>query len=96
MDGEILVRKWTIGAKRKLAKEHLKKQASKMLRLSNSKFAPASVGDNVKVPVPEVDRSKCSKINIIGIIMEVDSEKSTVQNWYHRRSVTRFVLPRSV
>ena len=47
-----------------------------MLRLSNIKFAPASVGDSVKVPVPEVDRSKCAPRSVIGVVMEVDTEKS--------------------
>ena len=73
---DLLVRKWTIGVKRKLAKENLRKQATKMLRLSNNQFGAASVGDSVRVPVPEVDRPKCASRNIIGVIMEVNHEKS--------------------
>ena len=47
-----------------------------MLRLSNNKFAPASAGDSVKVPVPEVYRSKCAPRSVIGVVMDVDKEKS--------------------
>ena len=74
---DLLVRKWTIQAKRKLAKENLQKQATKMLRLSNNKFVAATVGNNnVRVPVPEFDRGKCAPRNIIGVVMEADEEKS--------------------
>ena len=48
-----------------------------MLRLSNKQFEPAAIGDNVRVQVPEVDRSKCSSRNIIGVVMEIDEEKSS-------------------
>ena len=47
-----------------------------MLRLSNGKFAPAVLGDSVRIPVPDVDRSKCAARNVIGVVMEVDEEKS--------------------
>ena len=47
-----------------------------MLRLSNSKLPPALEGDNVRMPVPEVDWSKCAARNVIGVVMEVDEEKS--------------------
>ena len=47
-----------------------------MLKHSDSKFPRAVVGDNVRVPVPEVDRSKCAARNVIGVVMEVDEEKA--------------------
>ena len=76
LEADILHRKWSIKAKRKIANENLKKQASKMLRLSNQKFIPATIGDNVRIQVSEVDRSKCSSRNIIGVVLEIDEEKS--------------------
>ena len=72
---EAQLRKWTIISKRKLAKENLQQQASKMLRLSNSKFTPASIGDSVRIPVPEVDRSKCAARNVIGVVMDINDDK---------------------
>ena len=76
LPAELLVRKWSIRAKRRIKEENLHKQAGKMLRLSNKQFEPAAIGDNVRVQVPEVDRSKCSSRNIIGVVMEIDEEKS--------------------
>lgn len=73
---EAQMRKGKIIAKRKFAKKNLQKQASKMLRLTNNKFTPASVGDSVRVPIPEVDRSKCASRNVIGVVMDIDKEKS--------------------
>ena len=38
-------------------------------------FAPASVGDGVRVPVAD-DRSKCAPRNVLGVVMNVDTEIS--------------------
>ena len=72
---EAQLRKWTIISKRKLAMENLQQEASKFLRLSNRKFTPASIGDIVRVPVPEVDRSKCAARNVIGVVMDINDNK---------------------
>ena len=71
---EAQLRKWQINAKRKIAKKNQTKKATKMLKLSNNKFSPASVGDTVRFLVP-VDRSKCAPRNVLGVVMNVDAEK---------------------
>ena len=50
------------------------KKATKMLKLSNNKFSPASVGDTVRFLVL-VNRSKCAPRNVLGVVMNVDAEK---------------------
>ena len=71
---EAQLQKWQINAKRKIAKKNQTKKATKMLKLSNNKFSPASVGDTVRFLVP-VDRSKCAPRNVLGVVMNVDAEK---------------------
>jgi hypothetical protein len=53
------------------ARNAAKKQADKMLEASNKRFAVLKVGDNVRVPLPDVDRGKTDHRNIMGVIVEV-------------------------
>ena len=46
-----------------------------MLKISNNKFPLGSVGDNVKIHVPDVDCGKCAPRNIIGVITEFDNQR---------------------
>ena len=55
--------------KREQCKENLTQQAKKMIDETVKKFKPAEVGDNVLVPIPDVDRGRGEIFrNIKGII----------------------------
>ena len=57
--------------KRKLVQVSQEKQAKKMLKSSESRLDPLVVGDNVRVPVPKVDRGRCDPAHLIGVITNV-------------------------
>ena len=42
-----------------------------MLQDSNKRFQPLEVGDNVRVPVPHVDRGVADPPNLVGVVTEV-------------------------
>lgn len=46
-----------------------------MLKWSERRLSPVTVGDCVAVFVPEFDRGKTDPLNIVGVIMEVDKNK---------------------
>ncbi|XP_050307832.1 KRAB-A domain-containing protein 2-like [Anthonomus grandis grandis] len=52
------------------AKRNLENQAKKMKALSNSKFPPCSVGDTVRVTIPDVDRGRGDFRNILMTVIE--------------------------
>ena len=64
----MLFRKSTVLLNRKECTARLKKQADTMLERSVKRFKPAEVGDNVLVPVPDVDRGRGEFRNIKGIV----------------------------
>ena len=47
-------------------------QADKMLEQSNKRFKPAEEGENVNVPIPEVDRGRLDPPNFTDVIQEHD------------------------
>ena len=49
-------------------------QADKMLQQSNKRFKPAEKGENVNVPIPEVDRGRLDPPNFTAVVQEHDSE----------------------
>lgn len=51
-----------------------KRQAEKMLETTKKKFKPAQVGLSVRIPVPDVDRSRTDHRNILGVIMSVEDD----------------------
>lgn len=55
---------------REAARENLEIQAKKMKKMSNDKFPDAQVGQNVRVKVPDVDRSKIDPKSIIAVIIK--------------------------
>ncbi|XP_031334323.1 uncharacterized protein LOC116164310 [Photinus pyralis] len=63
-----------IKAIRDSCQESLKRQAQKMLQTSRKKFKPGAVGMSVRVPIPDVDRSRSDHRNILGVIMSVEDE----------------------
>lgn len=49
-----------------------KRQGNKMLQKSNKKFKPGNVGMTVRVPIPDVDRSRSDHRNILAVIMDIE------------------------
>ena len=58
----ICVRRKNISEKRSIAKRKQEHQADKMLEISKKRFKPAESGENVNVPVPDVDRGKLNPL----------------------------------
>lgn len=59
---------------RKEAHENLKKQAKKMKIVSDALHPPVEKGDNIIIPIPDVDRAKADLRNIIGVVLEKNQE----------------------
>ncbi|KAF2892795.1 hypothetical protein ILUMI_13378 [Ignelater luminosus] len=60
---------------RKTAAENLVKQAKKMKATSDKSHPPANIGDNVTIPIPDVDKGKGDLRNIIGVILQTTDEE---------------------
>jgi len=54
--------------------ECLKKQAKKMMTISNKKFTPLEVDTTVKVSIPDVDRARGSPRNLLAVITQVEDD----------------------
>ncbi|XP_046326947.2 uncharacterized protein LOC124111338 [Haliotis rufescens] len=64
---------------RKRAREAQEEQAQRMVKRSKRVFGPVSVGDNVTVPIPHVDRGRGDPRNIIGVVIECsDNDMFTI------------------
>lgn len=59
---------------RQEAHEGLTKQAKKMKLVSDALHPPAERGDNIIIPIPDVDRSKADLRNIIGVVLEKNED----------------------
>ncbi|KAF2893465.1 hypothetical protein ILUMI_12708 [Ignelater luminosus] len=59
---------------RKTAEENLVKQAKKMKATSDKSHPPANIGNNVTIPIPDVDKGKGDLRNIIGVILQTNDE----------------------
>ena len=70
----ICARKNAASAKRKGCKENLQKQSVKMIEASNKRFKPAQIGDNVLVPIPDVDKGRTDFRNICGVVTKVNGD----------------------
>ena len=62
--------------KRKLVIEAQEKQALKMLKRSEINQPVLRVGDNVRVPVPKVDRGRLDSHSLIGVVTEITEHGS--------------------
>ena len=56
------------------ARDGIQKAVAKMLSRSSRKLPSLSPGDNVAVPIPKFDKSNGNLPNIIGIILNINSE----------------------
>ena len=68
-----------------------KLQADKMLSNTASRLSPVALGDNVRVPIPKVDRGKLGPTHILSVITEVSNHsyrigtnKGTLDRKYSR------------
>ena len=68
----LCLRKSKIVEMREMAKKRQNLQADKMLEQSNKRFKPAEEGENVNVPIPEVDRGRLDPPNFTDVIQEHD------------------------
>ncbi|XP_045447725.1 uncharacterized protein LOC123656048 [Melitaea cinxia] len=59
---------------RTTAAENLVKQAKKMKATSDKSHPPSNIGDNVTIPIPDVDKGKGDLRNIIGVILQKNDE----------------------
>ena len=59
---------------RNMAVRQQQKQAQKMLSETAKRFKPAELGDNVVVPIPEVDRGRTDFRNLPGVITSVGGD----------------------
>lgn len=67
---QLCINKENISNKREEAKECLERQAKRMKLQSDMSHPPALQGCNVRVKIPDVDRSKCDPQSIIAIVLE--------------------------
>ena len=63
-----------IKRKREESVEGLQEQAKRMLRRSDANFPHPSIGDTVRIPVPDVDRGKTDARSILACVMEVTKD----------------------
>ena len=59
---------------RNLACNKQEKQANRMLSVTAKHFKPREVGENVSVPIPDVDRGRGEFRNVLGVITEVGND----------------------
>ncbi|XP_045456891.1 uncharacterized protein LOC123666917 [Melitaea cinxia] len=59
---------------RTTAAKNLVKHAKKMKATSDKSHPPANIGDNVTIPIPDVDKGKGDLRNIIGVILQKNDE----------------------
>ena len=74
-DGDLCglcLRKSKIVEMREMAEKRKNLQADKMLEQSNKRFKSAEEGENVNVPIPEVDRGRLDPPNFTDVIQEHD------------------------
>lgn len=54
------------------AKRRLEEQAERMLQASRQRFEEAEVGQNVVVPIPDVDRGRGDPRNVMAVVMSIN------------------------
>ncbi|KAI4469133.1 giy-yig endonuclease superfamily [Holotrichia oblita] len=67
-------RQFQITAAREKAHLNLAKQAQRMKLASDSIHARVEIGENIIIPIPDVDRAKADLRNIIGVVLQMDEQ----------------------
>ena len=65
-----------IAKERHAANQMQRKQANSMLSATAKKFKAAKDGDNVMIPIPDVDRGRAEFRNIAGVVTRIDDKGS--------------------
>lgn len=101
-------RKNDINSQREGAKVRLQVQAERMLTLSNAKLPPITVGQNVMVGVPDVDRGRLAPRSVLTVVLDVDSsgmyrlgsKEGIIDRLYARNEITAahsdFITPADI
>ena len=65
------------------AKEGLEEQAKKMKSTSSKKLQKPTLGQNVRIKIPDIDRAKMDPRSIIAAITDIKDEKffELTTNW---------------
>lgn len=71
-------RKSAIETTRENSVTALKSQAAKMLKNTERKLTPVSVGDNVLVNIPDVDRGRLAPRNVMAVVMNKSDDLFTL------------------
>jgi len=81
-----------VKSQRDLSIKALQHQAEKMKFRSINKFPPASIGDMVRVTIPDVDRGRGDPRNILFVVVsinngdyyELGNKEGTIEQYYTR------------
>lgn len=71
-------RKSAIDTTRENCVTALKSQAAKMLKRTERKLTPVSVGDNVLVNIPDVDRGRLAPRNVMAVVINKNDDSYTL------------------
>lgn len=63
-----------MAANQEIARNGLNKQATRMLNATSRQFPEALVGANVKLRIPDVDRTRVDLTNLLAIVMEINGD----------------------
>lgn len=63
-----------INQKKEVALKGLESQADRMLKKSNRENPCPMVGSNVKLKIPEVDRTRVDLPNVLALVLEIHSD----------------------
>ena len=72
------IRSANIRNERNMARINQEKQAERMVSETAKRFKPAALGDNVLVPIPDVDRGRTDFRNIPGVVTNVGTDGTYV------------------
>ncbi|XP_043462827.1 KRAB-A domain-containing protein 2-like [Leptopilina heterotoma] len=73
-DDSIDRRQEEIMSARQEAAEGLERQAKKMKTVSDKHHEAIEVGDNIIIPIPDVDKAKSDLRNVVGVVLETVAE----------------------
>jgi len=71
---------------RESAKEGLEKQANKMKSTSCKKFQKPTLGQNVRIKIPDTDRAKMDPRSLIAVVTDIKEEE------FYELSSSSFIL----
>ncbi|XP_043485342.1 KRAB-A domain-containing protein 2-like [Leptopilina heterotoma] len=73
-DDSIDRRQEEIMSARQEAAERLERQAKKMKTVSDKHHEAIEVGDNIIIPIPDVDKAKSDLRNVVGVVLEIEHD----------------------